>query len=104
MASYTTRFGVGVGVGVGVTPLVKVFVPIHFFVKTITYVALKLTTLIHHHYLCQQTREHNSVKVFVRIMTLFLLKIFVKFFVPIHIFFKTVTDMAPKLRIFFHHQ
>ena len=68
--------------------LVKVFVPILLFVKTITDIALKLITLIHHHYLHQQTRVHNSVKVFVRIMALFLLRILVKFFVPIYFFSK----------------
>ena len=67
---------------------VKVFVPIHFFVKTITNIALKLTTLIHYHYFYQQTRVHNSVKIFVRIMTLFRLRILVNFFVPIYLFSK----------------
>ena len=69
--------------------LVKVFVPIPFFVKTITDIALKLTTLFHHHYLHQQTKVHNSVKVFKRLMAFFfILRILVKFFVPIYFFSK----------------
>ena len=63
------------------------FVPISFF-KTNTDIALKLTTLFHHHYLHQQTRVHSSVKNFVRIMALFRLRILVKFFVPIYLFSK----------------
>ena len=53
------------------------------FSLTIRDIALRCTLLVHHHYLLQQTRVHNSVKVFVRIMAFFSTKNLVKFFVPL---------------------
>ena len=46
------------------TMLVKFFVPPHFFSKPLRYIAYSLTILIYHHYLHQQTRVHNTFKVF----------------------------------------
>ena len=57
---------------------------------------LKLTKLIHHHYLHQQTRVHISVKIFVRIMALFDLEFWLSFLNNLLIF-KTITDMTLKL-------
>ena len=77
--------------------LVKVFVPIYVFVKTITDIALELTTLIHHHSPLQQRRVlHKYVKVSVRIMAVFNLEFWLSFWYNSR-FFKTFSDIALKL-------
>ena len=60
----------------------------------------KLTTLIHHHYLQQQTRVHNSVNVFVRIIAIFSLITLVKFFEPPHFFSKPLVIQVIHLQYF----
>ena len=77
--------------------LVKLFCTNLLFFKTITDIALKLTTLFDYHYLQQQTTVHNSVKVFVRIMAIFRLRILVKFFVPPHFFQNHLSSLPPSL-------
>ena len=49
--------------GVGITSWLS-FLYHLIFVKTIRDITLKLTILVHHHNLHQQTRLHNSVNVF----------------------------------------
>ena len=61
----------------------------------------KLTKRITHHYFYQQMRVHNSVKIFVRIMSLFLLRILVKFFVPIYFFSKPLHILLWNLQHYF---
>ena len=73
------------------------------FCQTITDIGSTLTTLIHHHYLHQQTRVHNSVKVFVRIMALFSTQNLGRVFCANSLFFNIITGIALKLTTLFHH-
>ena len=81
--------------------LVKFFCTNILIFKTTTDIALKHTTHFHYHYFQQQTRVHNSVKVFVWIIALFRLRILVKFFVPIYFFKKTLQILLWNLQHLF---
>ena len=98
--------------------LIKFYITISFLFKTIRDIAIKLTTLVDHHYLHQQTREHNSVKVCVRIMarfylecwlsfpyhfTFFRFRILVQYFVYNPTFFRNIRDKAYTLTILINH-
>ena len=76
--------------------LVKVFVRIHFFVKTIIDIALKLTLKHLFTIISSINRQEYTTlsHVFVRIMTLFW---------PIPLFFKTIRNIAYTLTILINH-
>ena len=84
--------------------LVKFFVlRTSLFFITIIDVALKFAILFHYHYLHQQTRIQtcSSVNVSVKIMSLFLLRILVKFFRPPHLFSKPLQIQLIHLQYLF---